>query len=172
MKRADIITALALFVSLCALAEEPPSTKSVPVAGPSHAASPQPSSFSAGIIFGEPTGASLKYWFNDTMAIDGAIGFSTHDESDLYLHSDVLWHNFDLIPVSRGALPVYLGVGGLVRSRDDDHDNQVGIRVPVGISYLFDNAPVEVFAEVGPALDVAPDVRGEVTGGIGVRYRF
>jgi hypothetical protein len=83
-----------------------------------------------------------------------------------------LWHNFDLIPVPQGRLPVYFGVGGLVRFRDDNQDNQAGIRVPVGISYMFDKAPVDIFVEVGPALDLTPDVRGDITGGIGVRYWF
>ena len=128
--------------------------------------------FGAGLIVGEPTGGSVKYWVNDNLAVDGALGWSTHDHTDLYLHSDVLWHNFDLIPVSQGRLPLYYGVGGLVRFRNDGNDNQIGIRVPVGVSYLFDNAPVDIFAEIGPALDVAPDVRGEVTGGIGVRFWF
>ncbi len=126
----------------------------------------------AGVTLGEPIGASLKYWFNDTLAIDGAVGWSTHDDTDLYVHSDVLWHNFDLIPVSRGRMPVYFGVGGLVRFRDDNNDNQVGIRVPVGVSYMFDNVPVDIFIEIGPAIDVAPDVQGEVTGGVGIRYWF
>ena len=126
----------------------------------------------AGITVGEPIGASLKYWFNDTLAIDGAIGWSSHDNTDLYVHSDVLWHNFDLIPVSKGRLPLYFGVGGLIRFRDDNNDNQVGVRVPVGLSYMFENAPVDVFVEIAPALDVAPDVQGEVTGGIGIRYWF
>ena len=126
----------------------------------------------AGIIVGEPTGASLKYWVNNTVAVDGAFGWSLHDDSDFYLHSDVLWHNFDLIPVSQGRLPVYFGVGGLVRFRDDNKDNQVGVRVPVGLSYMFNNAPVDVFVEVAPAIDVAPNVRGEVTGGVGIRYWF
>ena len=125
-----------------------------------------------GIILGEPTGGSVKYWLNDTMALDGAVGWSSHDHSDLYMHSDVLWHNFDLIPVSRGRLPVYIGVGGLFRVRDDNRDNQAGVRVPVGISYMFDNAPIDVFAEIGPALDVTPDVRGEMTGGVGIRFWF
>jgi hypothetical protein len=31
----------------------------------------------AGIIIGEPIGGSLKYWFNDTLAIDGAVGWSS-----------------------------------------------------------------------------------------------
>jgi hypothetical protein len=125
-----------------------------------------------GLIVGEPTGFSAKYWLNDTLALDGAVGWSSHDHTDLYLHSDVLWHNFDLIPVSRGSLPVYFGVGGLVRFRDDNRDNDVGVRVPVGVSYLFDNAPIDVFAEIAPAVDVAPSVRGEVTGGVGIRYWF
>jgi len=126
----------------------------------------------AGITVGEPIGASLKYWFNERLAIDGAVGWSSHDNTDLYVHSDVLWHNFDLIPVSHGSLPVYFGAGGLVRIRDDNHDNQFGVRVPVGLSYMFENTPVDVFAELGPALDVAPHVRGEITGGVGIRYWF
>lgn len=126
----------------------------------------------AGITLGEPIGVSLKYWLNDTMAIDGAFGWSSHEDSDFYMHSDVLWHNFDLIPVSRGRAAVYFGVGGLVRFRDNNEDNQVGIRVPVGVSYMFDNAPVDIFAEIGPALDVSPDVEGEITGGVGIRYWF
>lgn len=126
----------------------------------------------AGLMVGEPTGGTLKYWLNNTMAVDGAVGWSWHDHTDIYFQGDILWHNFNLIPVSHGRLPVYIGAGGLVRFRNHHEDNDAGIRVPVGISYLFDNAPVEVFAEIGPALDVAPDVHGEVTGGVGVRYRF
>lgn len=36
--------------------------------------------FEAGAIFGEPTGASLKYWFNDTWAIDGVLGWAFHQD--------------------------------------------------------------------------------------------
>ena len=128
--------------------------------------------FGAGVIFGEPTGLSLKYWLSDALAIDGAAGWSAADHTDFYLHSDVLWHNFDLIPVSHGRLPFYFGVGGLLRFRDDNQDNQVGIRVPVGLSYMFDRAPVDIFVEVAPAIDLAPSVRGDITGGIGIRYWF
>ncbi len=128
--------------------------------------------FGAGVTFGEPIGADLKYWLNDIMAVDGAIGWSFRDDTDLYLHSDFLWHAFHLIPVSQGQLPLYFGVGALARFRHGNEDNQVGLRAPVGISYMFDGVPVDIFAEVAPALDVAPFVRGEVTGGIGIRYWF
>jgi hypothetical protein len=126
--------------------------------------------FGVGLIIGEPTGASVKYFLNDTIAVDAAAGWSTHDHTDFYTHGDILWHCFNLIPVQRGRLPVYFGVGALARFRDHNEDNQVGIRAPIGVSYLFDNVPIDVFAEIAPAIDVAPSVRGEVTGGVGVRF--
>lgn len=128
--------------------------------------------FGAGITLGEPIGADVKYWLNRTMAIDGALGWSCHEDTDLYLHSDFLWHHFHLIRVPSGRMPLYYGVGALARFRHGGYDNQVGVRVPVGVSYMFDNAPVDIFAEFAPALDIAPSVRGEVTGGIGIRYWF
>lgn len=128
--------------------------------------------FGAGLTVGEPIGPSLKYFFCDSLAVDGAFGWSLHDHTDFYMQSDLLWHNFDLIPVSQGRAAVYLGGGGLLRLRNSGEDDQFGIRAPVGVSYLFDNAPVDIFVEIGPALDLTPGVRGEVTGGIGFRYWF
>lgn len=128
--------------------------------------------FGAGITLGEPIGGSVKYWFNDSIAVDGALGWSSHDHADVYLHSDLLWHDFHLFPVSSGRLPIYFGGGVLARFRSGNYGNQVGIRVPVGVSYMFDNIPVDIFAEVAPALDVSPFVRGEITGGVGIRYWF
>jgi hypothetical protein len=129
----------------------------------------------AGIILGEPIGVSAKYWFNDMLAIDGALGasFDGHGDNDLslYLHSDVLWHTFKLIKVSKGRLPAYIGAGALVRIRDN-RDNQFGLRMPLGLAYQFEDAPLDIFAEIGPAIDIAPGLRGEVTGGIGIRFWF
>jgi hypothetical protein len=48
----------------------------------------------------------------------------------------------------------------------------VGVRVPVGLSYIFDDAPVDIFVEIAPTIDFVPDVRGEITGGIGIRFWF
>lgn len=127
--------------------------------------------FGAGLILGEPTGASLKYWLNDTMAWDGAVGWSFYDETDLYLHSDVLWHKFDIVSVPHGKLPLYLGVGGRVKFRDE-RDDRLGVRVPVGATYMLDNAPVDVFLEVAPVIDFTPSTRGGFTAGIGARFWF
>ena len=121
-------------------------------------------------MFGEPVGVSLKYWLNETMAIDGGIGASFHHDNGLQLHSDVLWHNFDLFTVPEGRLPLYLGVGA--RLKFEDGDDRFGIRVPVGVSYMFENNPVDIFLEVAPILDLAPSVHGDFNAVIGVRFWF
>ena len=127
--------------------------------------------FEAGAIFGEPTGLSLKYWFSDTMAVDGGLGWSFDDDTDLQVHSDVLWHTFELLPVSKGALAFYFGAGVRAQFRDN-RDDVLGIRIPIGVNYLFEEVPVSIFAEVVPVLDVAPDTDGDFMAGIGARYRF
>jgi hypothetical protein len=179
MKKVLIVTISAMLLGLVTRAADTADTNTDVTTTPSTMPTGSDSShsshtgkFGAGITFGEPIGADVKYWLNETMAIDGALGWSFHDDTDVYLHSDFLWHNFQLIPVSQGQMPLYFGVGALARFRHGDDANQAGIRAPVGISYMFDNVPVDIFAEVAPAIDVAPFVRGEVTGGIGIRYWF
>lgn len=179
MKKVLIVTISATLLGLVAQAADTSDTNtnvtataSTTPTGSYSSYSDHAGKFGAGITFGEPIGADVKYWLNETMAIDGALGWSFHDNTDLYLHSDFLWHKFGLIPVPQGQMPIYFGAGALVRFRNHNEANQVGIRAPVGISYMFENAPVDIFAEFAPALDVAPYVRGEVTGGIGIRYWF
>jgi hypothetical protein len=172
MKKTLIATLGAL---LFALAARPADSTAVNTNSNSSASSVNEHRFGAGIILGDPTGLSLKYWLNDTMAIDSAIGASFNDDGDndsnFYMHADVLWHNFDLIKVPQGRLPIYFGVGALVRFRDNA-DDQLGVRIPVGVSYMFEQAPIDIFAEIGPAIDIVPDVRGEVTAGVGIRFWF
>ena len=47
--------------------------------------------FGAGIIVGEPTGLSLKYFLDRRHAFDVAIDYSLYD-SALYVHADYLLH--------------------------------------------------------------------------------
>ena len=126
--------------------------------------------FGAGLIVGEPTGASLKYFLTDKTAIDGAIGWGFHNETDLHLHGDFLWHLHDFHSVPEGRLSLYFGVGMRVKFRDGE--DRVGVRVPVGVSYLLENVPVDVFLEVAPILDFTPSTRGGFTAGIGARFWF
>ena len=135
------------------------------------AVSAQDSGFGIGVIVGEPTGLSLKAWVTGSAAIDGAAAWSLRGNSSLHLHADYLHHNFGLFSLQTGRLPLYYGIGGRIRFREDD-DHMIGFRIPVGIDYLFANAPLDVFLEVVPLLDLVPETDFDINGGAGIRYFF
>jgi hypothetical protein len=127
--------------------------------------------FGLGIIIGEPTGISGKYLLDKTNAIDGAVAWSSSGNNEFYLHADYLYHNYSLTTVEKGELPVYFGLGGRVVFREK-HDDKVGIRFPLGINYIFDNAPFDAFLEIVPILDLTPDTDFDLEAAIGIRYFF
>ena len=129
----------------------------------------QPSGFGMGVILGEPTGISAKYWMTPWTAFDGALGWTFGKTNWVQLHGDYLIHNYDIINVGKGKLPVYYGLGArLVFSSV----NRVGIRGVVGLDYLFANDPLDIFLEIVPILDLAPDIEFDFNAGIGIRYYF
>ena len=171
MKTKLILTTFAILLAMSSPADD--ATSSIANPAPTAVFSPGTDlsgRFGAGFILGKPTGVSLKYFLNDTIAVDAAVGWDFHDES-VPVYGDLLWHKFDLITVPRGQLPFYLGVGGRVEIRSHDED-RVGLRVPFGASYIFDSLPLDVFAEIAPILDFTPSVRGGFTVGIGARWWF
>ena len=125
--------------------------------------------FGLGIILGEPTGVSAKLWITERTAIDAAAAWSFSNETAFHLHADYLFHNFDLISVEKGKLPVYFGIGGRVKFEDE---SLIGVRIPVGLAYFFDGAPIDIFLEVVPILDLAPDTEFTANAAVGIRYFF
>jgi len=129
----------------------------------------QDKGFGLGIILGEPTGVSGKLWTSGENAFDFAAAWSFQGNGHLLLQADYVWHIFRLIPVSSGRLPFYVGVGGRVVFADDP---TIGVRVPFGLDYMFSNAPVDIFLELVPILDLAPSTDFDFGAGIGARYWF
>lgn len=127
-----------------------------------------------GFIMGEPTGISGRLWLGGRTALDAALAWSTFDEHDgLHLQMDYVWHDFGLLDVDRGALPVYYGIGGRLATREGRHaDDRLGVRFPVGLAYLFPSQRADVFLEVAPTLDLTPGTNVAIEGGFGVRYFF
>jgi len=126
-----------------------------------------------GIMFGNPTGVTGKYWLDDVWALDGALGA---DRGEFDVHMDFLWHNeeflgqHNLLPKDLDAkVPVYLGAGARVLFADKA---EFGIRFPVGVSVLPNNTDWEFFGEFAPVLRVTPDVGINADYALGVRYYF
>lgn len=128
--------------------------------------------FGLGVILGEPTGISGKLWLSGKSAIDGAVAWSTDTNASLHVHADYLLHNFGSIDVDKGRLPFYYGVGGRIKFSEHNNDNFIGVRVPLGFVYIFETAPVDIFFELVPVLDLAPDTELDFNGAVGVRYFF
>jgi hypothetical protein len=129
----------------------------------------QNNSFGLGVIIGEPTGISGKLWTGYNTAIDGAVAWSFEKESSMHLHGDLLFHSFNRARVDKGKLLLYYGIGGRIKFEDD---SKVGVRVPLGINYLFADSPLDFFLEIVPILDLAPKTDFSLNGAIGIRYFF
>jgi hypothetical protein len=125
--------------------------------------------FGLGIVLGEPTGLSAKLWTGSSNAFDFAAAWSFKGDGHLLLQADYVWHTFDLIKVSSGRLPLYYGIGGRIILTDDP---LLGIRIPLGLNYQFASAPVDIFAEIVPILDLIPSTDFDLGGGLGVRFWF
>lgn len=134
-----------------------------------------------GVIVGEPTGVSIKNWVSERHAIDAAAAWSFSENDSIQLHADYLIHDFSLLRPEglTGRMPVYVGLGARVKLKESDNtggrnvdDDLVGVRIPVGVSYLFNDAAVELFAELVPILDVAPDSDFDINAAIGARLYF
>jgi hypothetical protein len=138
----------------------------------SPSASQPPGDFGMGIMLGEPTGFSGKLWLSSRSAVDGGIAWSFDGPDDgMQIHSDYLRHDFQLIHADEGAFGLYYGIGG--RLEVNEHaDDKLGLRIPIGLNYLFEGAPMDLFVEFAPIMNVTPDTDFEPSAAIGARYFF
>ena len=124
--------------------------------------------FGLGFIIGDPTGISMKFWTKETDAVEVAVGWK---KKETEIHADYLWHNFDLLPVKNGRLPVFYGLGIETKLKEGE-DNEIGIRTIAGLEYLFDMVPFDFFLEVAPVLQLTPESKIKGEAALGFRFFF
>ena len=135
MKTLNILTTLALFAGVCTFADEAPGTNNTATAlhnSMNRSMDEMSGRIGAGLVVGEPTGPTVKYFLNDIIAIDATMGWSLRDDRNIYVNADILWHDYDLIQPARGRAAVYFGVGPSLEFRHND-DNRFGVRGPIGV---------------------------------------
>jgi hypothetical protein len=131
----------------------------------------QDNGFGAGILLGEPTGLSGKYWLDDSRALDFGLASSfAHTHTALSLHGDLIIHNFDLIK-SDFRLPVYYGLGLRIHF-NNNNGNTFGARGVLGIAWILSNNPMDIFIEVAPVFNIIPETSLHLDFSIGSRYYF
>ena len=129
-----------------------------------------PGDIEVGMVLGEPTGFSGKVWTTLNSAFDVGVAWSFGKGGHIHLHGDYLIHAFDFFSVETGDMPLYFGVGGRVRL--EEKDSRVGLRIVVGTEYVFREAPVSIFLEIVPIMDILPETESNLNAGFGVRYIF
>ena len=137
-------------------AQEGKSTESTPSSGSGN-------KFGLGLTLLGPTGITGKYLMNDKLAIEGSLGLGFLGNGRFHLHG-VLLYNFYQINES---LSLYAGGGAVLQERgghrdddnekrgrgnffrnhDDNYENSLGIRAPIGISWKNENKKFELSAE-------------------------
>ena len=137
--------------------------------GPAAAAERGP--FGLGIILGEPTGIGGKLFLTKRNAIDGAVAWSLKDDNDFHIHGDYLYHDYNLFVNDDMELVLHFGIGGRIKFHENK-DDRIGIRFPVGLNYIFDEAPFDVFLEIVPIMDLAPDTDFDLNAALGSRFYF
>ena len=125
--------------------------------------------FGLGIIVDDPTGISTKLWIGKSTAIDAEIAWSHDGDDFFYLHGDFLFHDQHFSQDVKGKFLTYYGIGAKVEFADS---NKVGLRIPLGINYIFPKAPLDVFFEIVPLLDLVPATEGDLKAAIGIRFVF
>lgn len=138
-----------------------------------------------GVVLGEPTGFTAKFWLQPDRAVDAGLAFSFSDF--VLVYSDYLFHFRGAFgnsnPFLHQLVP-YVGLGGeLFVSESSDrtggpyytpNDSSVGfgIRIPLGLEWLVPRAPLGIFLELVPGVGIVPSTFGFFQGGIGARFYF
>jgi len=124
-----------------------------------------------GILVGEPAGISFKTWISGRSALDAGLAWSFYS-GGFHSHADYLWHNFMLFKLEegKGKLPLYMGVGGRVKV--SGKELLLGVRVPIGLVYIFPGDRIDIFLEAAPVLNLLPGTGFDLNAGAGIRYFF
>jgi hypothetical protein len=130
----------------------------------------QTKGFGLGILVGEPTAVSAKYWTSGSTAFDFGIGYSFEKNSYLNIHADYLFHVKNIFETAEN-ISLYYGPGARLRFVENA-TTRLGFRFDVGLVWIPRNAPIDVFIEVAPLLDIIPETDFSFNGGVGVRYFF
>lgn len=143
----------------------------------SFAQSPQGKNFGFGIMLGDPTGGTAKFWTSRQNAFVLSIGKSYFGSPRVGV--DYLWH---FNPFNTNTANLYAGVGGAIgfgegkgfwykdkyfRTKDEAG---VGARGLFGVNFIPRETPLELFFELGVLMSFTPDFDTGADAALGIRF--
>ena len=161
MKKIIILVSACLLVSCISFAKDKPKESELKF-----------ENYGVGLVVGDPFGVSLKFWQDKDIAYAGVLSWSSGFK--FHVNLDMLFHDYEMLANSKKreeSLILYYGFGALLRIANDE-SFIIGGKLPVGIEYMFEASPFDIFIEVSPALLLTPEMKLSFFGGIGARLTF
>jgi hypothetical protein len=143
--------------------------------------------FGLGLLLGSRTGLSAKLWPGRRHSLSIDVGSTNFTNTLSFAASYHFYPKLIRAPQSGVSAQLYFGVG--VRARllihsefEDPNDSEsatiletasvAGVRVPIGISFLLQGFPIELFIEAAPAIDFWYSLGFDLEGIGGARIYF
>lgn len=123
----------------------------------------RPGNTELGLIVGEPTGLSAKFWTDGNTAFDLGLAWSFSGQGSMHIHSSYLVHN----TMDNPEIALYYGLGGRLLMQDDV---KIGARIPLGLQYIIPESRLGLFFELAPLINLLPNTDFDINGGLGLRY--
>jgi len=150
--------------------------------GSTNANGPGGKNWGFGIVLGDPTGLTVKYWTNRENAFNFYIGDSYFGSPRI--GTDYTWH-FDVF--KSNVVELYAGPGAVIgfgkgkkfwyKDYDgdkfyarSDSDLGIAIRGMVGVNVIPERTPIEIYLELGPLVGIIPEFGSTFEGAIGIRF--
>ncbi|MCL1817712.1 MAG: DUF3996 domain-containing protein, partial [Spirochaetaceae bacterium] len=140
---------------------------------------PAESGLGTAVVVGEPTTVSAKLWISEASAIDVGAGWSFFRRTPQgarirgapYAYIDFLHHFFNVVKSRTGKFVYFIGAGveGAYMDYNDKLRERVylGLRIPFGLSYMFPDAPIDIFFEVVPSVVYMYGLTSDIGAGVG-----
>lgn len=124
-----------------------------------------------GVMLGEPTGFSGKYWLSQNNALDFGLAYSFINPSKAFsLHADYLFHGKSIFP-DYNYFSTYYGFGGRIHFGNSEK-SVLGARGVIGILWMDKAAPLDIFLEIAPVFNLFPETSLHLDCAIGARVYF
>lgn len=131
----------------------------------------QDKGFGLGVMIGEPTGFSGKYWLSQNNALDFGLAYSfIKPRAAFSLHTDYLFHSKSIFldPIH---FSTYYGFG--VRIHFSNNEKSIlGARGVAGLLWMNRAAPFDIFLEFAPVFNLFPETSLHLDCALGARYYF
>jgi hypothetical protein len=127
-----------------------------------------------GIIIGAPTGLSYQRILDNRHTMDAALAWNFGGDGFISLHGDYLWYSRNYYHLEDLPMNIHLGLGLAVASIESKKrsDMLMGVRFPVGTSWVSRELPLEIFAEIVPIFEIVPASAFGLDAGLGFRIYF